>query len=228
MWPIGRGPRLGAPSARSANTKSTSLAHCAQLPARRHSEIFTRKLLHTLPNTVRLLTAMRERGTMANAAAHRADLFGGGARAVSRVLPTKCALLAGSTARPAADARVSSFLSSLSTMQERLPDGPVQRASLFGRPGGAGAGAASGQAAHATDNGARHALEEDNDRLTADLEIKVAALKQASLGIHDEVSEHNRMLTGMVSEGRGWRGAGRENGKGARGSHDRLTNPPHH
>ena len=42
------------------------------------------------------------------------------------------------------------------------------------------------------------ALEEDNDRLTDELQAKVTALRFASQSIHDEVSEHNRMLSGMV------------------------------
>jgi hypothetical protein len=90
-----------------------------------------------------------------------------------------------------------------SRAQERLPDGPVQRAALFGR-GGPPPGAASGYGvgsatAGGAESGARHALEEDNNRLAAELEAKVAALKQATIVIHDEVSEHNRMLNGMVS-----------------------------
>ena len=44
----------------------------------------------------------------------------------------------------------------------------------------------------------RSALEEDNDRMVSDLERKVAALKGATQSIHDEVSEQNRMLGGMV------------------------------
>ena len=43
-------------------------------------------------------------------------------------------------------------------------------------------------------------LEEDNNALTADLERKVNALKHASIAIHDEVSDHNRMLGGMSAD----------------------------
>jgi len=43
-------------------------------------------------------------------------------------------------------------------------------------------------------------LREENDRLTDELERKVASLRQATQGIHDEVGEHNRMLTGMGSD----------------------------
>lgn len=79
----------------------------------------------------------------------------------------------------------------------RMPEGGAAslRSSLFGSSLGAagaaqrGAGGSSAMAA---------ALEEDNDRLTADLEAKVSALKFATQAIHDEVSEHNRMLSGMV------------------------------
>ena len=45
----------------------------------------------------------------------------------------------------------------------------------------------------------RGALEEDNERLTGELEQKVAALNAATRSIHDELREHNRMLDGMVS-----------------------------
>ena len=51
----------------------------------------------------------------------------------------------------------------------------------------------------------RSALEEDNDRMVADLERKVAALKGATQSIHDEVSDQNRMLGGMVRAGVGAR-----------------------
>jgi hypothetical protein len=43
-------------------------------------------------------------------------------------------------------------------------------------------------------------LEEDNNALTAELERKVNALKHASIAIHDEVSDHNRMLNGMSAD----------------------------
>lgn len=55
----------------------------------------------------------------------------------------------------------------------------------------------------------RSALEEDNDRMVAELERKVAALKGATQSIHDEVSEQNRMLGGMV------RACGRVGGRGS-------------
>ena len=78
---------------------------------------------------------------------------------------------------------------------ERLPDVPSQRASLFGSSLGAAptlrAGAGGGSAMAA-------ALEEDNDRLTVDLEAKVSAVKHAAQAIHDEVSDHNRLLGSMV------------------------------
>ena len=48
--------------------------------------------------------------------------------------------------------------------------------------------------------GAAAALEEDNERLASELERKVAALRHATQGIHDEVSEHNRMLGGMSTD----------------------------
>ena len=43
-------------------------------------------------------------------------------------------------------------------------------------------------------------LREENDRLTDELERKVASLRQATQGIHDEVGEHNRMLSGMGTD----------------------------
>jgi hypothetical protein len=46
----------------------------------------------------------------------------------------------------------------------------------------------------------RDVLEEENDRLTSELEMKVAALKGATQSIHDEVSEQNRILSGMGSD----------------------------
>jgi hypothetical protein len=39
--------------------------------------------------------------------------------------------------------------------------------------------------------------------MMAELERKVSALKSATQGIHDEVSDHNRMLDGMVRGGGG-------------------------
>jgi hypothetical protein len=56
------------------------------------------------------------------------------------------------------------------------------------------------QRAGGTGSAVAASLEEDNDRLTADLEQKVSALKFASQAIHDEVSEHNRLLSSMVRE----------------------------
>ena len=86
----------------------------------------------------------------------------------------------------------------------RMPDSNVShRAGLFGSSlGGAAGGVAQrggGGGASAGSSAMAAALEEDNDRLTADLEAKVSALKFATQAIHDEVSEHNRMLSGMVS-----------------------------
>ncbi len=82
---------------------------------------------------------------------------------------------------------------------ERLPESAAtHRSALFGTGlGGGGAGAAErgGSSMQA-------ALEEDNDRLTDELQAKVTALRFASQSIHDEVSEHNRMLSGMVRGGR--------------------------
>lgn len=46
----------------------------------------------------------------------------------------------------------------------------------------------------------RTVLEEDNDRLISDLEQKVAALKGATTGIHEEVSSQNRLLGGMADD----------------------------
>ena len=86
--------------------------------------------------------------------------------------------------------------SSRGTAERLPPDVPKQRAALFGRS----AFAATTQ--RDDTNGARDALEEDNDRLVADLERKVAALKNATQSIHDEVSDQNRLLSGMVSAAR--------------------------
>jgi hypothetical protein len=95
--------------------------------------------------------------------------------------------------------------SSAGARAERLPDVPSQRASLFGSSLGAAptlrAGAGGGGSAMAA------ALEEDNDRLTADLEAKVSAVKHAAQAIHDEVSDHNRLLGGMVRRSRARSGA---------------------
>jgi len=46
----------------------------------------------------------------------------------------------------------------------------------------------------------RHVLEDDNDRLIADLEQKVSILHGATAGIHDEVTAQNRMLGGMADD----------------------------
>ena len=83
---------------------------------------------------------------------------------------------------PATAARDALFGGGGGARAERLPDVYGSQAQLRG--GGGGGGAAS-------------ALEEDNNRLTAELERKVSALRNATQGIHDEVSEHNRMLSGM-------------------------------
>ncbi len=86
------------------------------------------------------------------------------------------------------------LLSYALSLQERLPENvPSQRSSLFGR-----SGSSSSAYANRDEATTKHALEEDNDRLVADLENKVSALKMATQGIHDEVNEHNRMLSGMV------------------------------
>jgi len=69
------------------------------------------------------------------------------------------------------------------------------------------------------------ALEEDNDRLTADLEAKVNAVKFAAQAIHDEVSDHNRMLGGMVSA-RGSAGRRRRARAGRPRSHPPPRQPP--
>lgn len=68
---------------------------------------------------------------------------------------------------------------------------PAQRAGLFGRSAG------YAPAASTEDGSAKNVLETDNDRLVADLERKVGALKAATQGIHDEVSDQNRLLGGM-------------------------------
>jgi len=115
------------------------------------------------------------------------------------------ATMSGASSRPAAGARA-----------ERLPEAPAShRAALFGAAPRAGAGAGSGGGGGGSAMAA--ALEEDNDRLTADLEAKVAALKFATQAIHDEVSEHNRMLSGMVRGGGGGGGARELSGGGVWG-----------
>jgi len=70
---------------------------------------------------------------------------------------------------------------------ERLPGGGSAAAQLQQRGGGGGGGAAS-------------VLEDENDRLTLELGRKVEALRHATQGIHDEVGEHNRMLSGMGAD----------------------------
>jgi len=76
---------------------------------------------------------------------------------------------------------------------ERLPGGPAhlqQRGA-----GGAGGGGAGGGGV-----GASSVLEDENDRLTLELGRKVEALRHATQSIHDEVGEHNRMLSGMGAD----------------------------
>ena len=69
------------------------------------------------------------------------------------------------------------------------------RSSLFGSS--FGQPSSSRQAGGATSS-MQQALEEDNNRLTDDLSSKVTALRYASQSIHDEVTEQNRLLAGMV------------------------------
>ena len=81
---------------------------------------------------------------------------------------------------------------------ERLPEGAASlRSQLFGA---SLAGGPSAPLQHAGASGMQQALEEDNNRLTDDLQAKVTALRFASQSIHDEVSEHNRMLGGMSGD----------------------------
>ena len=87
---------------------------------------------------------------------------------------------------------------------EQHPDsggGGSHRASLFGSSFGVGASAQARQGGASAASSMQQALEEDNNRLTDDLSQKVSALRYASQSIHDEVSEQNRLLSGMV---RGW------------------------
>ena len=94
---------------------------------------------------------------------------------------------------------------------ERLPESnATHRSLLFGTGLGGGGGGAG--AAERGGSSMQQALEEDNDRLTDELQAKVTALRFASQSIHDEVSEHNRMLSGMV--------------RGGWGRNDRLKLPP--
>ena len=81
---------------------------------------------------------------------------------------------------------------------EHHPDAGLasHRGSLFGGSFGAGAGSSAG--ARGAASSMQQALEEDNNRLTDDLSQKVSALRYASQTIHDEVSEQNRLLSGMV------------------------------
>ena len=72
---------------------------------------------------------------------------------------------------------------------ERLPGGSAA-AQLQQRGFGGGGGG----------GGAASALEEENDRLTLELGRKVEALRHATQSIHDEVGEHNRMLSGMGAD----------------------------
>ena len=85
---------------------------------------------------------------------------------------------------------------------ERLPESnATHRSLLFGTGLGGGGGAG---AAERGGSSMQQALEEDNDRLTDELQAKVTALRFASQSIHDEVSEHNRMLSGMVRRLQEW------------------------
>ena len=87
---------------------------------------------------------------------------------------------------------------------ELHPDsGGSHRASLFGSSFGVGASAQARQGGASAASSMQQALEEDNNRLTDDLSQKVAALRYASQSIHDEVSEQNRLLSGMVRGGAG-------------------------
>jgi len=73
------------------------------------------------------------------------------------------------------------------------------RASLFGSSFGLGGGSSTqSRSASSAASSMQQALEEDNNRLTDDLSQKVSALRYASQSIHDEVSEQNRLLSGMV------------------------------
>ena len=76
--------------------------------------------------------------------------------------------------------------------------GGSHRASLFGSSFGVGASAQARQGGASAASSMQQALEEDNNRLTDDLSQKVSALRYASQSIHDEVSEQNRLLSGMV------------------------------
>ena len=95
---------------------------------------------------------------------------------------------------------------------ELHPDsGGSHRASLFGSSFGVGASAQARQGGASAASSMQQALEEDNNRLTDDLSQKVSALRYASQSIHDEVSEQNRLLSGMVRTltpraGSPWRG----------------------
>ena len=73
---------------------------------------------------------------------------------------------------------------------ERMPGGggSAAAAQLQQRGGGGGGG------------GAASVLEDENDRLTLELGRKVEALRHATQSIHDEVGEHNRMLSGMGAD----------------------------
>ncbi len=77
----------------------------------------------------------------------------------------------------------------------------THRSSLFGGSFGAGLGGAASSTSSrlgSASSSMQQALEEDNNRLTDDLSQKVSALRFASQTIHDEVSEQNRLLSGMV------------------------------
>jgi hypothetical protein len=101
---------------------------------------------------------------------------------------------------------------------EQHPDsggGGSHRASLFGSSFGVGASAQARQGGASAASSMQQALEEDNNRLTDDLSQKVSALRYASQSIHDEVSEQNRLLSGMV---RGW-----GSGEGTQGQRPELS-----
>ena len=74
---------------------------------------------------------------------------------------------------------------------ERMPGGGGSAAAAQLQQRGAGGGGGGGAAS---------VLEDENDRLTLELGRKVEALRHATQSIHDEVGEHNRMLSGMGAD----------------------------
>ena len=96
--------------------------------------------------------------------------------------------------RAAAAAAMSS--SRAGARAERLPEATL-RSQLFGSSLG-GPPSSSSSRDGPSSSSMQQALEEDNNRLTDDLQAKVTALRFATQSIHDEVSEHNRMLSGMA------------------------------